>query len=373
MFLAFLNHYDIRPVDAQYLWVFYCMLHKFDNKDITYIINEDYKKQYTPQERWEMQPEIAKKQFYIPPAILDFDKIKHIIGDKITISDNPSKNLRHYIKQQISEIIGLPEPDFCNVKAGLTWVNNKTFEDKCKKYNIPVIHNEFATLRTPIYKDTFYFDFKGVNGNTEFNKRFEIFKNSINSSLLLSVEELIHLVTKPEFVNKLIEIYKNKSKRKYACGIPMQVANDTNVIAFSNGWSNIDLITYSIKKYGRKNTLLRNHPGCVLKATDRPCDKFDEGYCFEFLDNVDHVTTINSSVGFEAVLLGKTVEYLGESPFNIANHLSSEDLLYFLNFAIVSYIVPIKYLFNKDYYIYRLECFDEKELFTSGLENWKNA
>jgi hypothetical protein len=371
MFLAFLNNYDIRPVTAQYLWVFYCLLHRLGKDDVAYILNEDYTKQYSPQDRWEMKPEIAAKNFYVPPEIVDFNEIQYFIGEKATISDNPSENLRHYIREYDPAILG--NTDLTRIKAGLTWVNNKTFEEKCRQNNIPVIHNEFAVLRGPVYKDTFYFDFSGVNGNTEFRVRFESFKKSVSKSLLLSVEELIQLVTRSEYTDTLLDIYRNRAKRQYICGIPLQVMNDTNAIAYSNGWSNIDLITYSIKKYGRRMTLLRNHPACIFRATDRPCDRFDEGNCFEFIDKVDHVTTINSSVGFEALLLGKTVEYLGESPFDVANNLPAEDLLQFLNFAIISYIVPNKYLFNKDYYLYRLECFDENELFRVGLENWKNV
>lgn len=370
MFLTFLNHYDIRPVTAQYLWVFYCMLHRLGTENVAYVLNEDYKKRYTPQDRWEMKPEIAVKNFYAPPENIDFDKIKHFVGEKITVSDNPSANLRHYIRKYDPAILG--NADLNGVKASLTWVNNKTFEETCRRNNIPCIHNEFAVLRAPVYKDTFYFDFKGVNGNTEFRSRFEGFKKFVGTSRLLSQEELIRLVAKPEFVDALVDVYRDRSKKQYACGIPLQVANDTNAIAYSNGWSNIDLITYAIKKYGRRTTLLRNHPACVMKATDRPCDRFDEGNCFEFIDRIDHVATINSSVGFEAVLLGKTVEYLGESPFDIVNSLSEDELLPFLNFAIISYIVPNKFLFNREYYLYRLECFDENELFSFGLESWMN-
>lgn len=41
-----------------------------------------------------------------------------------------------------------------------------------RKYNIPVINLELGPLRSPTYLFTGYFDFSGVNGNTEAEKRY---------------------------------------------------------------------------------------------------------------------------------------------------------------------------------------------------------
>jgi hypothetical protein len=41
-----------------------------------------------------------------------------------------------------------------------------------------------------------------------------------------------------------------------------------------------------------------------------------------------------------------------------------------LNFAIFSYMIPAKLLYNKEYYLYRLECFDELELYRKGMDLW---
>lgn len=69
MFLSLINHENIRPVKAQYLWVFYKQLQDFAKEDIT--LKEIYKflpEIYSP----EKELELEEKNLYANPFLLNF-------------------------------------------------------------------------------------------------------------------------------------------------------------------------------------------------------------------------------------------------------------------------------------------------------------
>src|SRR5688572_8113906 len=52
------------------------------------------------------------------------------------------------------------------IEAALTWCNVPSLARVAAEFNVPLIHNELGPLRESLYQNTFYFDFKGVNGRT---------------------------------------------------------------------------------------------------------------------------------------------------------------------------------------------------------------
>jgi len=369
MFLSMIAHYNIRPVEAQYLWVFQKQLQDFDPQDVVYILSGEYLKQYTPQRRWEMQPKAAAKHHYVPTENVDFEKLNYKLCNNSGIEGFPeSVNLRAFMSHaQLALNYVLEKIDLSQIKAGITWVNNATFKHALNQAGIPVIHNEMGPLRSPVYKDTFYFDFEGVNGNTEFVKRFSEFLKVSDKVELLEMPELIDLVVKPEHKDTLFNPHIF-GINDIDCGVALQVENDTNLLAFNNGWQISDLLSYAHKKHD--SVLIRNHPCAELLSSKGFGDSY--AYSYEFLGKVKKLITINSSVAFEALLLGKDVEIKGDSPFACICSLDDDLRRKALNFAIISYLVPIMYLFDKDYYNFRLACKEEAELYRIGLENWRN-
>lgn len=338
MYLSFLSKIDLGWQIAQTQPVLDFQLNRFNNDEIKYIITDNHKH----------------------PENINFEIINPVIQKEPT-----SESFKKWaLKPNVDLYNQLQKIDLTGIRAGFLWCNNYTFKDYLNRNGIPVIHNESGSLRCPDWKPSNYFDFSGVNANTEFEKRCTNFIKTYKGELL-SQEELIDLVALDK---NLIDIFRKSKKNKGKVGIALQVCDDSNILGYANNYTNIQLVNYFIKKYGWDNCLIRNHPNARLKYVK---DNHDHLSKLEFLDSIDTLCTINSSMAFEAALLGKNAEILGKSPFSFLYSLNEKDKLKSLNFAVISYLIPYGFLYDKEYYNFRLECFDETELFRAGLENWK--
>jgi hypothetical protein len=97
------------------------------------------------------------------------------------------------------------------IEAVLTWCNVPSLSTVAAQFGVRVIHSELGPLRAPCYHWTAYFDYSGVNGNTESRHRFASFDLSRQTEEvpLLSTKELRDLfvidsalagiTTRPEF------------------------------------------------------------------------------------------------------------------------------------------------------------------------------
>lgn len=382
MILSLINNYNIRPCKAQYLWVFYKQICDFKKSEIHFILDEEYIEKYTETTRWEMNFLDAKRHFYTPPLYTDILSCNHSIFNHESTSEYVSRStsLKNFMLEYNWKLTEITR-DLINekkIKCGLTWVNNASFKSELEKSGVKVIHNELGPLRSPLYKNTCYFDFSGVNGNTEFDKRFQRFVLDYRRGKvdLLTHSELLSIISSSDSIyNRLLSISERRVKKQYEIGLPLQVENDTNIIAFSNGYSIIDLISKAIDKAGFRDVLIRNHPNATLQASIKSYNIDTNDEVLDFIGCVNEVMTINSSVGFESVLLNKKVTYFGESPFtNSVNKIKDEeDKLLFLNFAIISYLVRVELMYDLDYIDFRLDCFDENTLFKEGLKIWTRA
>jgi hypothetical protein len=361
MFLAFLANLNLKPMEAQYLDTFYKMLTKFKNEDVHYILTEEYLEEY----------EDVGANCLINYKDIDFDKLNKTVFPVpgIQRTELPlAYKLKQYNTEFNSQIFQQLKYDVPTlpVEAIIAWVNNTTLKAYSDRTGIPLIHNELGALRPGLWKDSIYLDFSGVNSNTEFEMRFNNFKKIASSLSLLSHEELLDLVA---LDNKVVfGIYNNRGKSD-KIGLALQVERDSNLLMYNNNWTTIDLVNSAYLQCGRDNLLIKNHPHATMQ----------HGGDFEFaessrelLERSKMIITINSSMGFEAMLLGKEAGILGRNPFASLQNLVDYELLLALNFAVVSYLVPANLLFNKEYYKFRIDCKDEKELYINGLDNWKN-
>ena len=366
MFLGFLGNLNIRLQKAQYLDTFYKMLTSFDNKDVHYIITEEYLKKY--ENVW-------------ANCLLDYDSFDFNLVNK-TIIDTCNYYTDLPVMGQLtsynvdnsqflrSQPLGIKEND---IHCILTWLNNNTLRSIAQENNIPIIHNELGALRPDLWKDSIYLDFKGVNHNTEFNERLENFLRIADRLPLLTHMELLNLVALDR--KSVLDIYHNRDKSdKY--GVALQVARDSNLILYNRGWHIRDVVNYAYNKYGKENILIKNHPHSLLQHIGNDVANLEfSNDKNELLRRSKKIVTINSSMAFEALLLGKDAEILGDNTFKTLIDIKKDSnprlFLKALNFAVVSYLVPSYLLFDKDYYNYRIECKDEKELFNNGLHNWQ--
>jgi len=332
---------------------------KLNPDNVIYIINKDYLEDYSNEEhRWEKK--------YLTTSRTS--KKYLLMEEPKNIGKSPSEFLKSYVREHQNSIEHylVNNVNFDNIDAIITWVNNNTLKSYANSNNISIIHNECGPLRSPVYLDTFYFDFSGVNGSTEFNSRFEEFLKISNKLKLFSREELLEIVS-PDYYKELIEVLHNKNGSN--TGFPSQVMNDTNVLVYNNGWTLIDVLEYTNNKHN--NMMIRNHPSSNFTFNKEIYYTSLHEHCYEFINECSKIITLNSSVGFEALLLDKYVEFLGESPFSNIPYYDEDIQLKALNFAIISYLIPNNCLFNEDYYKFRLTCFDEEKLYNKGLELWK--
>jgi hypothetical protein len=181
---------------------------------------------------------------------------------------------------------------------------------------------------------------------------------------LLSVEALRRMVGGPT----IEQVDFSDASCDYDLGLALQVEDDSNLIAYGNGFNNYELILTALQHVAPQRVLIRAHPHRALEY-GRIAFKgvhFDESSTsVDFVRRCKCVATINSSVGLESLLLGRKACILGQNPFDfmaarrIDAALSltgvSTELIAQLNFAVLAYLVPERLLFDLAYYRWRLQ------------------
>lgn len=242
------------------------------------------------------------------------------------------------------------------ISAIVLWCNIPSVTYVAEQMKIKVIHNEMGPLRSPSYVGTCYFDFSGVNGNTEASRRFTFFskEKDFNEIEQFDRNYLLNLL---RIENRVTDTTIGEM---YDIGVPLQVEDDSNIIAFSNGFSNLELITYC--RSLSNNVLIRKHPyGYIHYSEITPNSEMLTPQ--EFIEKCRSIVTINSSVGLESILYGKKTIILGDSPFNLLNECPDEESVdKFLDFIVLNYLIPLEFLYNKKYYDWRLSSPSEKEI-----------
>lgn len=213
-------------------------------------------------------------------------------------------------------------------------------------------------LRQPMYLHTAYFDFSGVNGNTESHSRYTHFERITTSKNLptLNLEALRALFVDERFLKQSFE----DRLEEYKVGVPLQVEDDSNILAFSNNFNNFEVIR--LVKSKTDSYLIRKHPSGHCEYGEAQ-DKSQNS--IEFIKKVEKVVTINSSVGFEALLYGKESQILGDSPFAflLFKDLTAAERLKRINFILFGYLIPFHLMYDANYYRWRLSNPTEEEIY----------
>lgn len=372
-YLAFLNNYDNRPCTAQLLWWYYYLLDHVPN--VHFIVNSDFLN--VDPNRWEYSQYQKAPYKYRNPAELHTDNVKVMpkVEDlpEFTFDRIPTLILRKAMLEPIPSIMEIVENEIKkhDITAVLLWCNNASVEEVCRRHGIPAIHNESGALRTPRFHNTCYFDFSGVNGNTEFQMRFEEFEKVSSSVTIFPREELLRIITQKNMQNYILSLYRTEPT--YECGVALQVDVDTNLMTFNRDVTAMDLINMAAREYGG-SLLIRNHPlssiGYIGPVSLGSGIIDTSANSIEFLSKCKRVHTINSSVGFEAMMFGREVQIWGDNPFRCMQFMDEYTQLLALNFAVFSYLIPVKRLYDEAYYGFRINCKDEKTLYEEGQKYW---
>jgi glycosyltransferase involved in cell wall biosynthesis len=373
MIAVFLPSLPFRGKDAPYLWVFYRLLTSLKEPSL-YIIGKDYLKKA---EEWEQlgRDEVTlagQKHFnYELPTeetlqrnffeLIDDEPLEDVLSSK-------NGNLKSAFKIFLTEAIPKLQEKLhhalsrnTNIEAVLTWCNCPSLEIAAAKLGIPVIHLELGPLRAPLYRQTAYMDFTGVNGNTEASLRYHAEAEGIEFGVTL--EELRKYF-------QLRETSQDQATVQHLMGVPLQVEDDSNLIAFSNDFDNQTLITYAQNLGKTDTTLIRPHPASMFsfKATKNLVQD-ESSNSQEFISKCCSIITINSSVGLEAILMNKSVTILGDCSFAFINDAADEqERVRRTAFYLFVYLVPYELIFDPVYLRFRLTSPSMVEIINRHLE-----
>lgn len=367
MYLIFSAHYDIRPKRAQNLEWYLAMMNQFPNS--YFVVNRDYLR--PDPSRWEFaraRKNNPRFSFKRPKNITVVKRAEE--WDEFKNEQIPSNIIKGFAKTPVKELYNILENIIRNnkIEAALTLINNRTLKEVCNKHNIPVIHNEQGPLRPPYFFRGMFFDFSGVNGDTEFYNRFLEFKKIANEVKIYSREELLKIISRPEQYENVKRF--RDTLPSYECGVALQVDIDSNMTAFNEGWTSADAVNKALKEHGK--ALIRNHPVSSMQYASPVSlpngikDKSKDS--LEFISQCKKVITINSSVALEALFLNREVEVLGDSPFKEMAKMEPDEQLLALNFMVFSYLIPGPMYYNDKYYKYRIMEKDEKVLYNNGIK-----
>jgi hypothetical protein len=274
----------------------------------------------------------------------------------------PHDGLKNALNVILDEILSEFE-----VEAMLAWCNSPSLTEIANSRGLPIIHQEMGPLREPFYQHTAYFDFSGVNGNTEADTRLKKLNatGKIQNIELFTRKQILSILCNETYLCESVEDYDKYPE--YEFGIPLQVEDDSNILAFNNGFTNSDLIAFV--KSNSNSILVRKHPA---GHADYACEHVDTSSPISFIKKCKTVVTINSSMGLEAYLQGRKVWILGDSPFKFLSSFGasvSDDKAasIALNFFIFGYIIPLQCLYSIDYYRWRLSAPKESDIFKFHL------
>lgn len=358
MICAFLSPYPFRGQVAPYLWVFYKLLASIDER-MAFIISRDYlepadgiifagRSEVTERRQAELgyslpgPEELARHHFGFLDDSLFFELLPEYNNNPIAFfkdflgRDIPK--LRRLIKEQLLQLPEKPE-------VILSWSNCPSLAVAAGELGISVVYLEVGPLREPNYRATGYFDFSGVNGNTEAENRYVEFSEFSSLDLDLDLKCL----------RRAFSTLPDTSSSGDLCGIALQVEDDSNLVCYSNGYDNTSLIARGLLDHPSDKILIRGHPGSrhVLKSDWAMHDASPT--VVEFLDRCKSILTVNSSVGVEALLRGIPVKPCGDASYvYVTAGDGARDLENRLAFYLLAYLVPFDLIFSPDYIRFRL-------------------
>lgn len=358
MIAVFLPSFPFRGKTAPYLWVFYRLLQEI-KEPCLYLIGREY---LTPSGEWENRSELSEEgqahfgyQLPVPETLQrhTYELLPDAPFKALMQQYSGDGNLafKHFLTEPVpalGEFLSgaIDKYTHSSIEAIITWCNCPTLEAIAAAKGIPVAHLELGPLRAPAFRPTGYLDFRGVNGNTEARSRFESERSTFDWNIGWSELDA--------FFRTSVRVDEQRSE--FACAIPLQVDDDSNLIAFGNGFDNKSVVQFAHDRYPSVPVLVRPHPAAKLKtALNPPATADTSASITQFLSRASHVLTINSSVGLEAILQGIPTTILGDCSYGFVNDANSpEEKTQRLAFYLLAYLVPFDLIFNPIYLRFRL-------------------
>lgn len=355
---VFLLPYPFRGYVAPHLFVYYRFLTSLSEPAV-FFVSDDYltsPETLSRQARWEFKDHNQRRLGYTVPTREVIQNHQYRLFDCglfQTLLDssggNPVAAFRRFLLDripQLEERLSAWLDDFAvgEIEALATWSNCPSLNAVARSRNIPVVNLELGPLRWPAYRQTAYLDFKGVNGNTEAEERYRASSFSFDGSR----DQLRRFF--------ILEEDRPRSLRGNAIGLALQVEDDSNLIAFGNGFDNQSLIAFARLHFAAESVLARPHPGSLFDLKDSGFTVDRSPSSIDFIMRCAQIITVNSSVGLEAVLQGTPVTVLGDCSYAYISHAESEsEIVSRLAYYLFAYLVPMDLIYDVGYLRWRLE------------------
>lgn len=387
MIAVFLPALNFRGNRSPYLWWFYKFSSEF-GAQAGYIAGDEYFRDPSDllaEGRTEASEGAANLYRYTLPDKARLNQLSlDVIPEKAWEAfearhgANPLAALRHYCLENDHELQsamasaldafasrhGQPE-------AVITCVNCAALKSLCNSLGIPLVHLELGPLRPPFFLQTAYFDFSGVNGATESERRYASTRNSPMQESIASnsVEALCRLF--------MVERPKGYGKPDADLGLGLQIEDDSNIVCYANGHSSSSLINHARRLLSQRSIMppvvVRTSPGSHFSLHSLPAGmEIDRSRSpLDFVMRCKRIATINSGISVEAMLLGRDAIVHGDSPFQYCitpetGQCNAPAFAFFL----LNYLVPWDLAFKPDYLRWRLGKPSEEEILRRHLEGY---
>lgn len=350
--LFYLEPHYIRESSTSHIWIAREIVKMYQNE---FMLKKQYKSKHTLKMSVSRHANNKLRKEFEPSAFtnlfIGLEKDENDFIDTNYVSEWNDESISLWTelltgKGEISEFyFKILERIYASYKFDVIvyWSTNGAVKMFSDTYSIPSIAMELGPSRSP-FLETIYFDFQGVNGNSYTNN---ISPNFIQSDY--SIDEIKTIL--PFFMphQKALDsmcdildidvsgaIYSNLGKNVL---IPLQLKDDSNIVLFSTYNSMNEFLNDLVPKLTNAGytCYVKPHPGNVDRKVNTDdhnqckefCEKFEAVYWLDNFDNqnnlvnlyskMDYTVVVNSSVGFENMLLGNIIIPLGKSPYNIGN------------------------------------------------------
>lgn len=369
MFAVLLPALNFRGNRSPYLWWFHKLLSELGDQ-AGYICGEEYYRepaQLFAEGRQEASAKLAEFYGYRLP---ENDRLNNLPRADIPVQlwqsiearypANPLAAFRHYCLEEDQALFAAIVHALDTLRAAIgpleaiiTCVNCATLRQVCQAENLPLVHLELGPLRSPMYLQTAYLDFSGVNGQTEAHNRYLASSDSIHQADQLTLEQLCQLF--------LLERIPANDPPDTDLGVCLQVEDDSNIVCYANGHSSPSLIN-DARRLLANDTItppvrVRAHPGSYFTIRHLPAGLIvdDSPTSLAFAMRCQRIHTINSSLAVESLLIGRNAIMYGDCPLSFcATPETGRGDPAALAFFLVNYLVPWQLAFTPAYVRWRL-------------------
>lgn len=371
MIASFLLPYHARNCPAIFSWVFYRQLARLPRSETLFILGQAYLDELQDNPRAGEALELSGGQFRTRiPTSSELAGIRTAVIDERVFEDldacvrHTTEGYRELLLNRYPplerELDRILRPNAGELECILTWCNCPSLSAVARGLGVPVIHHEAGPLRHPAYRPTAYLDLGGVNGGTSAAAQWletrEAYLREVQPLPRASLHQI--MLAGASAAGALQD-----APATHALGVALQVEDDSNLIAFNNGWTPLDLLQRARETVPPAQLLARPHPYGHFQPRAGNLLIDDSPDAQTFIRRCGTVATINSSVALEALLAGRNAIVLGEASFAFLAHRNlsratlaapppADDAA--LDFYLLAYLIPEDLLFDIEYLRWRL-------------------